>query len=94
MDVFSLIILIILLILLSATFLMTAKSNNFWRMFLIHSAIFLFYMTFVLCCSKLITGHDEYGVEQIGLGVICIVVHIVIGFAHGLYVVLMKKSKQ
>jgi hypothetical protein len=42
-------------------------------------------MTFVINYSTLLTGHDEYGLGQLGLGITFIVIHIIIGFLHGLY---------
>lgn len=72
--------------LLLATYLMTAKSKSFWKIFIAHTITFVVYMTFVINYSKLFTGHDEYGIGQIGLGIFFIIGHIIIGFAHGLYI--------
>jgi hypothetical protein len=49
-------------------------------------------MTFVANYSKLLTGHDEYGLGQLGLGILFIIGHIIIGFAHGLFVTLKRRQ--
>jgi hypothetical protein len=51
-------------------------------------------MGFVLNYSRLLTGHDEYGLGQIGLGLLFIVVHILIGFGHGLYLIIKEQRQQ
>jgi hypothetical protein len=71
---------------LLATYLMTARSKSFWKIFTAHTIVFLIYMTFVINYSKLLVGHDEYGLGQLSLGILFIVGHIIIGFAHGLYI--------
>jgi hypothetical protein len=71
--------------LLLATYIMTARTKSFRKIFIAHTIIFLLYMTIVINYSKLFTGHDEYGLGQIGLGITFIVTHIVVGFMHGLY---------
>lgn len=69
---------------------MTAKSKSFWKIFTAHSIAFIIYMIFVINYSKLLTGHDEYGLGQLGLGITFIVIHIIVGFFHGLYVTLKR----
>jgi hypothetical protein len=71
--------------LLLATYIMTARTKSFWKIFIAHTIVFLLYMTVVINYSKLLTGHDEYGLGQIGLGITFIVIHIIAGFLHGLY---------
>lgn len=93
MTTVFLILFLISPLLLLATYLMTAKSQSFWKIFAAHTIVFVIYMTFVLNYSTLMTGHDEYGLEQIGLGILFITAHILIGFAHGLYL-LIKTRKQ
>lgn len=53
-----------------------------------HTIAFAVYITFVINYSKLLTGHDEYGLGQLGFGILFIVWHIIIGFVHGLYITL------
>ena len=78
--------------LLFATYIITAKQKPFWKLFLVHSLVFLTYMTFTINYSKLLTGHDEYGLGQIGLGITFIVIHIIVGFIHGLFLTLKRKQ--
>jgi hypothetical protein len=73
---------------------MTAKSKSFWKIFTGHTITFIIYMTFVINYSKLLTGHDEYGLGQLGLGVLFIIGHIIIGFAHGLFITLKRRQTQ
>jgi hypothetical protein len=80
--------------LLLATYLMTAKSKSFWKIFTAHTIAFIVYMTFVVNYSKLLTGHDEYGLGQLGLGILFIIGHIIIGFAHGLFITLKRRQTQ
>jgi uncharacterized membrane protein YhaH (DUF805 family) len=70
---------------------MTAKRKSFWKIFTVHTIVFVTYMTFVINYSKLLTGHDEYGIGQLGLGILFVVIHVIIGFAHGLYIALTRK---
>lgn len=79
--------------LLLATYLITIKSKSFWKIFTIHSIVFLIYMIFISNYSKLLTGHDAYGLRQIGLGIVFIIGHIIIGFIHGIYIRLKKVNK-
>lgn len=79
--------------LLLATYLMTIKCKSFWKIFTIHSIVFLIYMIFISNYSKLLTGHDGYGLRQIGLGIVFIIGHIIIGFIHGIYIRLKKVNK-
>ena len=92
MDKLFLIAIIISPFLLFATWVMTAKAKSFKKLFIAHTIIFVLYMVFVLNCSKLITGHDEYGLGQIGLAITFIIVHIVIGFVHGFYIYNKRKK--
>ena len=89
-----LILLLVSPFLLLATYLMTAKSNSFWKTFLAHTVAFIVYMTFVINYSTLLTGHDEYGLGQLGLGILFIIGHIIIGFAHGLFITLKRRQTQ
>lgn len=89
-----LILLLVSPFLLLATYLMTAKSKSFWKIFLAHTVAFIIYMTFVINYSKLLTGHDEYGLGQLGLGILFIIGHIIIGFAHGLFITLKRRQTQ
>ena len=68
-----------------ATLLILTEAKTFWKVFLIHTSVFIIYMTFVLNYSTLLTGHDEYGLGQIGLTIFFIITHIIVGFIHGLY---------
>ena len=83
-KIFSLTILISPILLL-ITYILTAKTKSFKKIFIAHIIVFLVYMTFVINYSKPLTGHDEYGLGQLGLGITFIVIHIIIGFLHGLY---------
>lgn len=85
-----LILLLISPFLLLVTYLMTAKIKSFWKIFTAHTIAFIVYMTFVINYSKLLTGHDEYGLEQLGLGISFIIGHIIIGFAQGLFITLKR----
>jgi len=87
-----LIVLLVSPFLLLATYLMTAKSKSFWKIFLTHTVAFIIYMTFVINYSKLMTGHDEYGLGQLGLGILFISGHIIIGFAYGLFITLKRRQ--
>ena len=71
--------------LLLTTYILTAKHKSFKKIFIVHTGVFILYMLFVVNYSKLLTGHDEYGLGQLGLGIIFIVLHIIIGFIHGLF---------
>lgn len=71
--------------LLLATYIFTARTKSFKKIFIAHTIVFLIYMAFVLNYSKLLTGHDEYGLGQLGLGITFIVIHIIVGFVHGLF---------
>ena len=85
MTTVFLILLLVSPLLLLATYLMTARSKSFWKIFAAHTVTFVIYMTFVINYSKLLTGHDEYGLGKLGLGILFIIGHIIIGFAHGLF---------
>lgn len=89
-----LILLVVSPFLLLATYLMTARSKSFWKIFSAHTVAFIIYMTFVINYSKLLTGHDEYGLGQLGLGILFIIGHIIIGFAHGLFITLKRRQTQ
>ena len=89
-----LILLLLSPFLLLATYLMTAKSKSFWKIFVAHTVAFIIYMTFVINYSKLLTGHDEYGLGQLGLGILFIIGHIIIGFVHGLLITLKRRQSQ
>jgi hypothetical protein len=78
--------------LLLATYLMTAKSKSFWKIFVAHSIVFMVYMAFVINYSKLLTGHDEYGLGQLGLALAFIIGHIIIGFVLGLYMTIKNRQ--
>ena len=92
MDKIFFFIILISPFLLLSTYILTARTKLFKKIFIAHTIVFLVYMTFVINYSKLLTGHDEYGLGQLGLGIAFIVVHIIIGFLHGLY--LYFKSKK
>ena len=80
--------------LLLATYLLTAKSKSFWKIFTAYTIAFVIYMTFVINYSKLLTEHDEYGFGQLGLGILFIVGHVIIGFLHGLFITLKRRPTQ
>ncbi len=71
---------------------MTARHKSFWRIFTVHTIAFIVYMTFVINYSKLITGHDEYGLGQLGLAILFIVGHIILGVAHGVFLLIKKRK--
>ena len=73
-------------ILLLASYLMTMKSKSFRRIFAIHTIVFISYMIFTANYAQLLTGHDEYGLGQLVLGISFIVGHVLIGFVHALYI--------
>jgi hypothetical protein len=78
--------------LLFATWAMTWKTKSFKRILAAHTAVLLSYAVFVLKFSHVVTGHDEYGLGQIGMALTLIVAHIFVGFAHALY--LMYKTRE
>ena len=80
--------------LLLATYKKKKKSKSFWKIFTAHTIAFIVYMTFVINYSKLLTGHDEYGLGQLGLGILFIIGHIIIGFVHGLYLMFKRRQTQ
>jgi len=92
MSVLFIILLFVTPFLLLSTYLMTIRQKSFRRIFIAHTIAFLVYMTFVINYSKLLTGHDEYGLGQLGLAILFITIHIIIGFIHGLYITLKKKK--
>ena len=71
---------------------LTAKDKSFKKLLIVHSLVLITYMLFIINYSTLITGHDEYGVGQIGLALIFIITHIFVGFFHALY--LNKRTKR
>ncbi len=89
-----LILLLVSPFLLLATYLMVAKSKSFWKIFTAHTIVFIIYMTYVINYSKLLTGHDEYGLGQLGLGILFIIAHILIGFVHGLFLTVKRRQIQ
>ncbi len=58
----------------------------FWRTVAAHGVIFACYMSMLHFFSQEITGHDEYGLGRLTLTLLIIVVHIIFGFIHGLYI--------
>ena len=70
------------------------EGKSFWKIFTVHTIVFVTYMSFVFNYSKLLVGHDEYGLGQIGLGILFIIGHIIIGFAHGLYLKIKGQRQQ
>lgn len=86
MEYFFIILLFTSPFLLLATYVMTAKSKSFWRIFTAHTITFVVYITFVFFYSKMVTGHDEYGLGKIGLALMFIIGHVVVGFLHGLII--------
>jgi len=78
--------------LLLATYFITARTKSFWKIFAAHTIVFLIYMTLIANYSTLLTGHDEYGLGKIGLGIIFIVIHIIVGFLHALYLTRQTKK--
>jgi len=93
MDKLFFIAIIISPFLLFATWIMTAKSKSFKKIFIAHTIVLLLYMSFVINYSKLLTGHDEYGLGQIGLAIMFIIIHIIIGFAHGIFLTYKSKTR-
>ena len=92
MEHIFLFIIIISPFLLIATYIITIKSHSFLKILMIHSLVFLIYTIFVINYSKILLGHDEYGLGQLVLGIMFIVLHIGAGFIHA--VVLNIKHKQ
>lgn len=77
-----------------ATYLMTAKRKSFWKIFTVHTLVFISYMIFTINYTKLLfPGHDEYGLGPIILGTIFIIGHVIIGFVHGLYITLKRRKE-
>lgn len=88
-----LILLFISPLLLLATYIMTINMESFWKICIAHTIVFIAYMTLLMNYSKLlITAHDEYGLGQLALGFTIVIVHIIIGFIHGLYLWLNKSK--
>lgn len=85
MDIIFLLAILILLFLLASTFILTSKLKSFKKILIVHSITFIVFTLFVIFYSKLLTGHDEYGIRQMGLGLAFMVIHIIIGFIHGIY---------
>lgn len=71
--------------LLLTTYIMMAKLKSFKKIFIAHATVLILYLLFVANYSRLLTGHDEYGLGQLGLGITFIVLHIIVGFIHGVY---------
>lgn len=69
----------------AVTVIMTSKSKSFKRITWIHSIILCVYLIFLFNYSYLFTGHDEYGIQQVGLIILTIMIHIIAGFLHGVY---------
>ena len=88
------IVLFALICMLVSTYIMTSRHKSFWKIFTVHALVLIAYMIFVINYSKLLTGNDEYGLEQIGLGILFIVGHIIIGFVHGLFIMPKKRQTQ
>jgi len=73
---------------------MIGRRKSFWKIFTVHVLVLIAYVIFVINDSKLLTGHDEYGLGQLGLGILFIIGHIIIGFVHGLYITSKNDKKQ
>ena len=87
MDSFIFILIMALPLLLLMTYMILIRVNSFYKIFAIHTIVFISYMIFTIYYSKLIfPSHDEYGLGPIVLGVIFITGHIITGFAHAIYV--------
>lgn len=71
--------------LLLTTYILTARHKSFKKIFIAHTIVFILYILFVANYSKLLTGHDEYGLGQLGFGITFIVIHIIVGFIHGIF---------
>jgi heme/copper-type cytochrome/quinol oxidase subunit 4 len=69
---------------------LTAKGNSFVKIFSIHSMIFVSYTILTIFFSELITGYDEYGIGQIALFALFIIVHILISSIYVLYKTIKK----
>lgn len=80
--------------LIAATYVMTLRTKSFKKIFITHTILFITYMIFVINYSKLITGHDEYGLRQFGLGILFIIIHIVLGFIHGIHLTIKNRKVQ
>jgi hypothetical protein len=72
--------------LIIATYLILVDRPFFWRTVAAHLVIFASYLTFLYFFSKEIAGHDEYGLGRLVLTLFIMVVHIIIGFIHALYI--------
>lgn len=92
MHIVYFVLLLLAPFLLLSTYFMVSKSKSFWIIFLAHTFTFVLYMFLVIKYSNLITGHDEYGLGKIGLGLSFILLHIIIGFIHGIYVIKKKRK--
>lgn len=78
--------------LLLTTYILTENDKSLKKTFAAHTGVFILYMLFVANYSKLLTGHDEYGLGQLGLGIAFIVTHIIFGFLQGLYLHIKSKK--
>lgn len=85
MDIIFLLAILVLLFLLVSTFILTSKHKSFKKILIVHSLTFVVYMLLVIFYSKILIGHDEYGIRQIGLGLASMIIHIIIGFIHGIF---------
>lgn len=85
MDYLFLILLLLSPLLLLITYLILGSRKDFWKIFIIHSCVLISYLSITVFFSKLLIGHDEYGLKQLGLIIILVVFHIIIGFIHSIY---------
>ncbi|SEM23601.1 hypothetical protein SAMN05661044_04609 [Olivibacter domesticus] len=79
-------------LLLGITYILTKKEKTFPLIFAIHIGMFVIYMTFLYYYAELLAGHDEYGLEKVGLYILFIVSHIYIGFFYGVYLAYRRRK--
>lgn len=90
MDYLLLIIPLVSILLLFVTFLILGNHKSFWKFFFIHAGILLLYVFLIFFLPNNLIGHDEYGLRQLGVIITLILLHIIIGFIHSLYI--LKKT--
>lgn len=61
------------------TYIVLAKNKSFKKIFVAYTIILITYILFIVNYSKLLTGHDEYGLGKLGLEIMFVVIHIILG---------------
>jgi len=94
MYTYTILLLLFPSVLWLAALLMLREVKYFWKICITHTLIFITYMTFVICFSRLLISHDEYGLGEMFLGYLLITTHSIVGFVQGLYLTSKKRLKR